>query len=71
MGLLASYFQGPDRRTAIRSKTRSVALFAFSAPGMSRETPEAALDWAIHTFEGAFERLHGPLFLECDNGSYL
>ncbi|HLO68925.1 MAG TPA: hypothetical protein VK188_18015 [Holophaga sp.] len=60
--VLASYFQGPDRRTAIHSGTRSVAFFAFGAPAMPPGIPRSALDSVLGFFEGASGRILGPLF---------
>lgn len=64
LGLLASYFQGPDQRTAVSGRTRSAAFFAFGAPGMAPEQPMEALASVIDMFEGAFEWLRGPFLLE-------
>jgi len=63
-GLLASYFQGPDRRTAIHAKTQSVVFPAFGAPGMPSTALVAALWAAMDTLDGAFNRYEGPLLLE-------
>jgi DNA/RNA-binding domain of Phe-tRNA-synthetase-like protein len=33
-GIVASYFQGPDKRSAIQSSTRDLVFYAFAAPGI-------------------------------------
>lgn len=63
-GLLASYFQGPDRRTALHAGTRSVLFLAFGTPGMPREKLKGALAAAGETLGGAFEKQMGPWFLD-------
>lgn len=43
--IVASYFQGPDRRTGVNPATTSVLFYVFSAPGL----PHDAFDKAIQT----------------------
>ncbi len=64
LGILASYFQGPDRRIAVCDATHSVVFLALGAPGMSRTPLKTALEAAREILEGAFNRLEGPMFVE-------
>jgi DNA/RNA-binding domain of Phe-tRNA-synthetase-like protein len=43
IAVIASYFQGPDRRTRVTEKTSSLLFYVFSAP----ELPENAFDDAL------------------------
>ena len=43
VSIIASYFQGPDKRTSIRPSTKNVIFFAFFAPEIKREVLEDSL----------------------------
>jgi DNA/RNA-binding domain of Phe-tRNA-synthetase-like protein len=42
-GVIASYFQGPDRRTRVSPETRDAVFFVFTAPGLGAEDVEAGV----------------------------
>lgn len=46
-GIIASLFQGPDKRTEVTASTSSLAFFVFWAPGLSQD----AFDSAISTVD--------------------
>ena len=64
-GIIASYFQGPDRRTRVTPATRDLVFFAFAAPGISAAELREALDRAVQLFQPASGR-HELLVLEPD-----
>ena len=53
--IVASYFQGPDKRTSIRPTSRNLVFYAFAAPGISPDTLNDALISACNVFDGTCE----------------
>lgn len=47
LGIVASYFQGSDKRTAITRQTSDVVFFGFTAPGVPAEKVDSALKQAL------------------------
>ena len=45
--IVASYFQGPDKKTSISPKTRNVILYAFFVPGIEKKCIQQALEQAV------------------------
>jgi len=54
-GIVASYFQGPDTRSAIQPTTRDLVFYAFSAPGIPERVLDEALADACAMFNTAAE----------------
>jgi DNA/RNA-binding domain of Phe-tRNA-synthetase-like protein len=54
-GIVASYFQGPDKRSAIQSSTRDLVFYAFAAPGIDASVLDEALADACSMFGDAAE----------------
>lgn len=62
-GIIASYFQGPDKRTGIRDETRDIVFFCFAAPGIDIAMLETALGKACLLFGGSCEFSETRLFV--------
>lgn len=53
LGIVASYFQGPDFRTRVTPKTTNVVFFAFAAPGLDTGTLREGLGRVVALLEKA------------------
>jgi len=53
-GIIASYFQGPDARTAAVRKSTSLAFYGFLAPGVETTVVEVALRNVVRLFDPDF-----------------
>jgi hypothetical protein len=56
-GIIASYFQGPDQRTRVKSATKNLVLFVFPAPGLSENAIQAAIEMAAELLKPASENI--------------
>lgn len=45
--IVASYFQGPDKRTSLSPATKNLIIYGFFAPGIVPDTVRSALEQAI------------------------
>lgn len=45
--IIASYFEGPDRKTSITPATKNILIYGFFAPGIEEMTVKAALNEAV------------------------
>jgi len=45
--IIATYFQGPDKRTSITASTSNVIFFAFAVTGIDRSDMKLALQTAV------------------------
>jgi 4-hydroxy-3-methylbut-2-enyl diphosphate reductase IspH len=50
--IVASYFQGPDKRTSVRPASRNLIFYAFAAPGIAPDVLSIALSNACTIFDG-------------------
>lgn len=53
LGIVASYFQGPDFRTRVTPKSTDLVFFAFAAPGLDSQTLRDGLDSAAELLRDA------------------
>ncbi len=56
--ILASFFQGPDKRTAITRQTSDVVFFAFSVAGIPDQDVLEALNKAVEILEPAAREVY-------------
>lgn len=65
-GIVASYFQGPDKKTSVSDDTKNIILYAFFAPGIQRERVQKAIEQAtelLHLYSNnkmAFIKIYEP-----------
>lgn len=60
--IVASYFQGPDRRINVTPATSSLLFFIFSAPGVERAVMEDAMKMAAEIISTAAEEVELKIF---------
>jgi DNA/RNA-binding domain of Phe-tRNA-synthetase-like protein len=60
--IIASYFQGPDKRTAVTPTTSYPVFFVFGAPGLPRSAMDAALLMAVDIVSPGAEEVDTDLF---------
>lgn len=46
--IIASYFEGPDKKTSITPATKNILIYGFFAPGIEAMTVKAALSEAVN-----------------------
>jgi DNA/RNA-binding domain of Phe-tRNA-synthetase-like protein len=60
--IIASYFQGPDQRTSLTSRTVSLLFYVFGAPNLARSAFDAALQMAVDILTPATEEVDMAIF---------
>ena len=60
-GIIASYFQGPDQRTRVKSATKNLILFVLPAPGLKENVIQDALNRAAELLKPACENIESGI----------
>jgi len=60
--IIASYFQGPDQRTSVTSRTVSLLFYVFGAPNLARSAFDGALQMAVNILTPATEEVDTAIF---------
>ena len=61
-GIIASLFQGPDRRTRLKKETKDIVFFVFSVPGISVNDVEDGVKAVSSLFERSCAELHSHVY---------
>ena len=57
-GIIATLFQGPDRRTRLNKDTKDIVFFVFSVPGISTADVQEGVDAVCGLFDGSCAEIH-------------
>ena len=57
-GIIATLFQGPDRRTRLNNDTKDIIFFVFSVPGISAADVQEAAESVRSLFKAACAEIH-------------
>lgn len=57
--IIATLFQGPDRRTRLNKDTKDIVFFIFSAPGISAADVQEGVETVRNLFKAACIEIHG------------
>jgi DNA/RNA-binding domain of Phe-tRNA-synthetase-like protein len=57
-GIIATLFQGPDRRTRLNKDTKDIVFFAFSVPGVSADDVQEGVEAVRSLFKAACAEIH-------------
>ena len=60
-GIIATLFQGPDRRTRLNKDTKDVVFFIFSVPGISAADVKEGVETVRNLFKGACTEIHAQV----------
>jgi len=60
--IIASYFQGPDQRTSVTSRTVSLLFYVFGAPSLARSAFDDALQMAVNILTPIAEEVGMAIF---------
>jgi DNA/RNA-binding domain of Phe-tRNA-synthetase-like protein len=60
--IIASYFQGPDQRTSLTSRTVSLLFYVFGAPNLARSAFDDALQMAVNILTLVAEEVDMAIF---------
>ena len=57
--IIATLFQGPDRRTRLNKDTRDIVFFIFSVPGISAADVQEGVETVRNLFKVGCTEIHG------------
>jgi len=57
-GIIASLFQGPDRRTRLNKDTKDIVFFVFSVPGMGAVDVQEGMEAVCNLFKGSCAEIY-------------
>jgi len=60
-GIIATLFQGPDRRTRLNKDTKDVVFFIFSVPGVSDADVKEGVETVRNLFQAACTEIHAQV----------
>ena len=60
-GIIATLFQGPDRRTRLNKNTKDIVFFVFSVPGVSATHVREAVESVRGLFKAACAEIHAQV----------
>jgi DNA/RNA-binding domain of Phe-tRNA-synthetase-like protein len=58
-GIIATLFQGPDRRTRLNKDTKDIVFFIFSVPGIGAADVQEGVETVRNLFKAACTEIHG------------
>jgi DNA/RNA-binding domain of Phe-tRNA-synthetase-like protein len=61
-GIIATLFQGPDRRTRLNKDTKEIAFFVFSVPGMGAADVWEGMEAVCSLFKESCAEIHGQVY---------
>lgn len=61
-GIIASLFQGPDRRTRLNKDTKDIVFFVFSVPGISAADVQQGVETVCSLFKGSCAEIHAHTY---------
>jgi DNA/RNA-binding domain of Phe-tRNA-synthetase-like protein len=60
-GIIATLFQGPDRRTRLNKDTKDIVFFIFSVPGISAADVQEGVEIVRNLFKSACAEIHAQV----------
>ncbi len=60
-GIIATLFQGPDRRTRLDKETRDIVFFVFSVPSISTTDVQEGVGAVCNLFKGSCTEIHAQV----------
>jgi len=57
-GIIATLFQGPDRRTRLNKDTKDIVFFVFSVPGVDAADVQQGMEAVCSLFKGSCAEIH-------------
>src|SRR5215467_15211153 len=60
-GIIATLFQGPDRRTRLNKDTKDIVFFVFSVPGMGAADVQEGMEAVCGLFKGSCAEIHAQV----------
>jgi len=60
-GIIATLFQGPDRRTRLNKDTKDIVFFVFSVPGMGATDVQEGMEAVCSLFKGSCAEIHAQV----------
>jgi DNA/RNA-binding domain of Phe-tRNA-synthetase-like protein len=57
-GIIATLFQGPNRRTRLSKDTKDIVFFVFSIPGMGAADVQEGAEAVCRLFKGSCAEIH-------------
>lgn len=62
MGVVASFFQGPDNRSLVHARTENAVFFVFNAPGLEEDVFRGAVATVAELIQPAAEEIEWKVF---------
>ena len=61
-GIIATLFQGPDRRTRLNKDTKDIVFFVFSVPDMGPADVQEGMEAVCSLFKGSCAEIHAHVY---------